>query len=81
MANSKTTLTWDGRISRGRSQPGELRERGTARYPGDTTLIQEKIHPVWTSTVLEQFKRDVAYAFRTPRSRRLLPPLPYRDPD
>jgi hypothetical protein len=37
-------------------------ENAARRYPGDTTLIQEEIHPVWTSTVLD--RRGSATSFR-----------------
>ena len=47
-------------VSAGRAQ----RTRHGALSRGHHSNSRE-IHPVWTSTVLEQFKRDVAFAFRT----------------
>jgi len=40
-------------------------EYGARRAFGNATLIQEEIHAVWTSIVLEQLAQDVHYAIRT----------------
>ena len=40
-------------------------EYGARRAFGNATLIQEEIHAVWTSIVLEQLVQDIHYAIRT----------------